>query len=176
MLKTFKYCLLLIAFVSVVAQQPNDVTSSTDSNSSYDLANLCREFLIDAAQIEGLEVIIFSIDTIAHELGHATASKTLFDVHDPIKIHIGKCTMEDTTPRLFSLGNMHFYKTIPWQSGITEFGKMYLKRNRLIYENLDLGVETAAGSLFAAALMYFLLSAITGYCAYCDNKKLSETT
>jgi len=196
MLKTLKYYSLLIAFVSVVAQQPTVSTSSiedtefvdeascmndsanhsTDSNSSYDLANLCKEFLIDAAQIEGLEVIIFSIATIAHELGHATAAKTLFDLRSPIQIHIGTNTPK-VTPKLFSLGNMHFYKTTPWIRGRTEYGdKVYIQKSQAAYQNIYSGIRTSAGGVSAATLMYTLLSTITGYCAYCDNKGLLEIT
>ncbi|MFH1253829.1 MAG: hypothetical protein V1646_00160 [bacterium] len=137
------------------------------------LLELCKELFIDAAQIEGLELAIFSIDTISHELGHAIALKTLFDVHDPIKIHIGTRTPEET-PQIFSLGNMYFYKTIPWKSGLTKSMAVSIKKSRTAYENIDSCIGTAAGGLSAAAFMYTLLSAITCYCAYSDNKKLSE--
>lgn len=195
MLKSLKYYLLLITFFSAIAQPPDDVTNSIkeselvaetlcldadsiqnqDSDVTNDLTELCKEFLIDAAQIEGLEVIIFSIATIAHELGHATAAKTLFDVHDPIQIHIGTRT-PDKTPKLFSLGNMHFYKTIPLTEGLTKSMGISTKKNREPYENIDSGIRVAAGGLSAATFMYMLLSAITAYCAYCDNKELSEIT
>lgn len=196
MLKTFKYCLLLTTFISAIAQQPDDVTSlikesklvaenlcldadgiqNQDSDVTNDLTDLCKEFFIDIAQIEGLEVIIFSTATIAHELGHATAAKTLFDLRSPIQIHIGTNTPK-VTPKLFSLGNMHFYKTIPWIRGRTEYGdKVYIQKSQAAYQNIYSGIRTAAGGVSAAALMYFLLSAITGYCAYCDNKGLLEIT
>lgn len=127
MLRVLKHCLFLIFFVSAVAQQPDDGTSSIKdsgpvaealcidahdiqnqhSNDDNDLAEKFKEFLIDAAQIESLEFVIFSIATIIHELGHAVSAKSLFDVHDPIQIHIGTYTAEEATPQLFSLGNMH---------------------------------------------------------------------
>ncbi len=194
MLKTLKYCLLLITFVSIGAQTPDDVTSSIKdaefvdetscadtnlvqnhtSNNNNEFKELCKEFLIDFAQIETLELAIFSMGTITHELGHAASAKSLFYLHKPIQIRIGTRTPE-TTPKLFSLGkNMHFYKTIPWTRGLTDFGDYVdVKQSKVaIYP----ATVTVAGGLSAAAFMYFLLSAITGYCAYCDNKKLSEIT
>lgn len=195
MLKTLKYYSLLITFVSVVAQQSDSSTDSIkeseavaetlciDANNiqnqnlapNRDLTELCKEFIIDAAQIEGLELVIFPTATIAHELGHAITAKSLFNVPNTIQIHIGICTPEDTTPRLFSLDNMHFYKTIPWKRGFTKIST-YTKHGREDYEKIDDCIFTAAGGLSAASFMYILLSAITWYCAYCDNKKLSEIT
>jgi hypothetical protein len=192
MLNALKYCLLLTTVVSVMAQQSVEITTpinppeiildvNLNSEQAQDLENhdklieLGKELLIDATQIEGLEVVIFSIATIIHELGHAVSAKSLFDVHDPIQIHIGTYTAEEATPRLFSLGNMHFYKTIPWIRGRTEW-EAYVKQERNSYLKTNLAIEAAAGGISAAALMYFLLSAITWYCAYCDNKKLSEIT
>ena len=190
-LKTLKYCLLLTIFTSAFAQQSDDLTNSikksevvaetlcVDSGINNDLVDkykqLFKELFIDAAQIEGLELAIFSISTIVHELGHATTAKTLFDVRDPIQIHIGTYTAEEATPRLFSLGNMHFYKTTPWIRGRTEW-EAYIKQEQKYSLKTNLAIEAAAGGLSSAAFMYFLLSAITWYCAYCDNKKLSEIT
>lgn len=195
MLRALKPCCFLIFFGSAIAQPYDDVTNSIkesapvaetlcidtdniqnqDIVTNHDLNSLCKEFLIDAAQIECMELVMFSIATIVHELGHAIAAKTLFDVHDPIQIHIGTYTAEEATPLLFSLGNMHFYKTIPWIRGRTEW-EAYVKQEQNSSLKTNLAIEAAAGGLSAAALMYFLLSAITWYCAYCDNKKLSEIT
>jgi hypothetical protein len=99
---------------------------NNDSFISPDLTNWCKEFLIDIAQLYSIEFFISSMATIAHESGHAIAAKSLFDVYDPIQIHIGTTTPESTLI-LFSLGNMHFYKTIPWNRGQTEYGKAYIK-------------------------------------------------
>jgi len=152
-LKALKYCLLLTTFISAVAQQVDaNNTQNQDLNTNHDLTKLCKEFFIDAAQIEGLELAIFSIDTISHELGHAIALKTLFNVHDPIQIHIGTRTPEET-PQIFSLGNMHFYKTIPWKSGLTKSIAVSIKKSRTAYENIDSCIGTAAGGLSAAAFM-----------------------
>ena len=193
MLRALKSCLFLIFFVSAVAQTSsdaidpikdlefakkmlNDEIHDLEAGVNHDLAEKCKELFVDVAQIELLEFFIFPIAIIAHELGHATAAKTLFDVRNPIQIHIGTRTPE-STPRLFSLGNMHFYKRIPWRRGLTDYGdNVYIKQNHIAYRYIYSGIRTAAGGMSAASLMYFLLSAITGYCAYCDNKKLSEIT
>lgn len=192
MLRVLKHCLFLIFFVSVAAQQSDDLTNSIkesaptaenlytdvdniknqDSNADHALLEKCKELLIDAIQIEALELVVFAIDTITHELGHAIAAKSLFYVRDPIQIHIGTNTPE-TTPKLFSLGNMHFYKTIPWKKGLTKI-ITHTKRGREAYDKIDDCIFTSAGGMSAAAFMYILLSIITGYCAYCDNKSSSE--
>ncbi len=206
MLKRLKYCLLLITFASIGAQAPDDVTSSikdaefvdetlcadTDlvqtqtSNYKNEFKELSKEFLIDVAQIWLLEFLISSIATITHESGHAVAAKALLDVPNPIQIYIGTTTPE-TMPqrRLFSLDNMHFYNIFPWKRGITRVGrKRSIKQNHDAYENIELSIASAtelsiayvAGGLSTAAFMYTLLSTITGYCSYCDNKGLFEIT
>ncbi len=195
MLNVLKYCLLLITFVSAVAQQSDDSKESIENSKiiaetlcidtdniqaqdlhiNNDLTELCKEFFIDVAQIELLDFFIFSTATITHELGHAITLNALFDVHDPVQIHIGTRTPEEN-PLLFSLGNMHFYKTIPWRNGLTKSMEVSIKKNREIYRNIDSLIRAASGGLSAATMLYIFLSAITGYCAYCDNKKLSEVT
>lgn len=196
MLKTLKFCSVLITFVLVMADRSSYAVlnsiedagfgdeyllNNDDNNSSSDdhlieeckepFIKKCEELFIDVAQIEVLELIIFSISTITHELGHAIATESLFEGHDPMEIHIGTTTPEDDH-EWFSLGNMHFYKTMPWIKGITKC-RAWGRADSL---NTNLSIMTAAGGLSAAALMYGLLSAITGYCAYCDNKGLFEMT
>jgi len=140
---------------------------------SHDLTSWCKEFLIDIAQIYAIEFFISSIATIAHESGHAIAAKSFFDVYDPIQIHIGTIN-PDSTAKLFSINNMHFYKDIPWKRGLTISRDLGIKTGRESYKNIDLGIKSIAGGMSASILMYLLLSTITGYCAYCDNKGLSE--
>jgi hypothetical protein len=194
MLKTLKYWLLLVIFASATAQQSDDSVTlikdsefadetlciDTDNIQNQDGSNhaltekykdLFKELFTDIAQIETLELIVFSIATIIHELGHAAAAKSLFEVRDPIQIHIGTRTPE-TTPQLFSLGNMHFYKTIPWVRGLTGF--RYKKHGQAALQKTCLGFFTVAGGLSAAVFMYVLLAAIAAYCAHCDNKGLFE--
>lgn len=182
MLKALKHCLLLITFASAVAQKPDHDTGSIKyekfvnealfiDGTNYNLTEKCKEFFTDVVHIETLELIVFSVATIIHELGHAVAAKSLFTVRDQIQIHIGTRTPK-TTPRFFSLRNMHFYKTIPWVRGLTEF--RYKKYDQGSLEKICLGLFTAAGGLATATFMYVLLAAITAYCAHCDNKGLSE--
>jgi len=198
MLKALKYCLVLTTFISAIAQTPDDMTgtiqnseiveeaaivdASSENNhvkdstcDDLDLTKQCKELFIDTAQTELLELVIFAMTLIIHELGHAVSTKLLFDTNDPIEMHIGTRTPE-TMPRLFSLGNMHFYKTIPWVRGLMTHGKMHAKHKWLAQKKIDRVISFAAGGLSAAALMYYLLVAMTGYCAYKDKKEKSEIT
>ena len=154
-------------FVDLCKEQNND------SFISPDLTDWCKEFIIDIAQICAMEFFISSLATIAHESGHAIAAKSLFDVYDPIQIHIGTFN-PNSTSKLFSINNMHFYKNIPWKRGLTISRDLGIKKDRKSYKNIDLGIKSIAGGMSASILMYILLSTITGYCAYLDNKGLSE--
>ena len=185
MLKTLKYCFLLMTFVSAIAQSPDCNTNSIENSetvstgniqekTSNDIHDLIKDILIDVAEIEALELVVFSMTTIAHELGHAVTAKSLFESRKPIQIHIGTRTPQ-TTPKLFSLKNMHFYKAMPWTRGLTELNRLF-KQDQPSYNNIGLGTVFSAGGLSGAALMYILLSAVTGYCAHRDNKGLSEIT
>jgi len=195
MLKALKHCLLLITFVSAVAQQSDEITKpintakitdktvdvnlnsdqDQDSDNNAKLTELCKEFFIDAAQLKLFDYLITSAITIAHELGHATAIKSLFNVHNSVQIHIGTNTPEKI-PQLFSLGNMHFYKKFPWKCGLTKSGEISLENNRMAYQKMLRCIARAAGGMSGGTFMYSLLLAVTSYCAYCDNKELYEIT
>jgi hypothetical protein len=135
-----------------------------------------KEFFVDLAQIAVLEFFIFSLGTIAHEVGHLIAAQHLLEVrpNEPIYIDIGTITPEKT-PLLFSLGNMRFYKDLPWTKGQTWCPKS-VKKGSEAHENLYTGIVTIAGGVSGAAFLYSLLMLITAYCAYCDDKGLTEIT
>src|ERR1035437_45830 len=102
MLKALKYCLLLITFTSAFPQQSDNFTNlmkgldivaetscmntdniqNQDSDATNDLTekykDLLKELCIDIAQIETLELFLFPVATITHELGHAIAAESLF--------------------------------------------------------------------------------------------------
>ena len=192
-LKKLIRCLFLATFLLISVKPCHNTTNSVDTlenvddslfvdlgkeqnNDSFispDLTDWCKEFIIDIAQICAIEFFISSISTIAHESGHAIAAKSLFDVYDPIQIHIGTIN-PDSTSKLFSISNMHFYKNIPWKCGLTISRDLGIKTGRESCKNIDLGIKSIAGGMSASILMYLLLSTITGYCAYLDNKGLSE--
>jgi hypothetical protein len=190
MLKNFNFFLLLITFSSALAQSPenvplkeNDFTNidlkkidlieNQASEKSSEIKELCREFLIDVAQVELLGVFIFTIATIAHEFGHVIAGETLFDVSDP-KIHIGEKSAEKI-PELFSFWNIHFHKAMPWKKGHVEWKKFRIKKGRKSHKEIDDAILSAAGGLMGATFMYLLLTIITGYCAYHDNFENKES-
>lgn len=174
-----------MTFVSAIAKIPDYNTNSIENSEIVKIGDLqnkisnynhdfIKDILIDVAEIEALELVVFSMTTIAHELGHAITAQSLFEPRKPIQMHIGTRTPE-STPKFFSLKNMHFYKTIPWIRGVTELNRLF-KEDRPLYNKIGLGIVFSTGGLSGATLMYFLLSAITGYCDYRDNKGLSEIT
>jgi hypothetical protein len=178
MLMASKYCLLLITFVSIITQAPKAFCTNIDNNQnncssccSNDPTEICKDLFIDLAQIEILNIIVFSLGTIFHELGHATATKYLFDVRT-VEVHIGTRT-PDPKNRLFSLGNMHFYKTIPpWTRGLTTFGEINPKQGRKGCKDTDLAIRKAAGGLLSTPALYSLIVGITAFCTDRNNKGL----
>jgi hypothetical protein len=184
------FFLFLLFFSSILAQSPEDAESTETDFTNVDLNNLdsilkhtsdeknevvrlYNEFLIDVAQVEILEVFIISIATIIHEVGHAVVGNILFDVTGPAQIYIGTITPEKD-PALFSLGNMHFYKEIPWKKGHVKWRKIRFKKSRAAYKKIDDAILSSAGGLSGASFMYILLTAISGYCAYrdkCENEE-----
>ena len=97
MLKALKYRLLLITFVSSFVQLSCCTTNSVkNSDIDNELIEECKELFIDVAQIEFIKGIINSIGVITHELGHVIAAKSLWDIDEPIQIHIGTRTPKKT--------------------------------------------------------------------------------
>lgn len=156
--------------------QENFSTAKTSQNFAQALTQelaqeIAQELATDAAQLGLLKLALSTFTTIIHESGHAVTASLLFDLESTPQIHIGTFNPEqDATNELFSIRNMHFYKSL-WTRGITDIppttqAPCPAKQIAVI----------AAGSVAEIATLYTLLSAITAYCAYCDHKSLGEIT
>lgn len=150
--------------------QEHEIKESLENNMSIDdILHRSKQSGVDAAQLIGLSFIIYGLATITHEWGHAIAATQLFELEGTPQIHIGD-VRSATADELFSVGNMHFYKSL-WMQGRTNYGDIRIHEPI----NLRRGAVTAAGGLCAAAMLYGLLSVISTYAHFDGNKSLIST-
>jgi len=78
------------------------------------------------------------------------------------------------TPLLFSLGNMYFYKAL-WNKAVTS-SNINAPTQYNLSTHAKIAITYMAGGLGSATGLYFLLSLITAYCSYCDEKNTYDVT
>ncbi|MFH1832065.1 MAG: hypothetical protein ABH827_04680 [bacterium] len=107
--------------------QENFSTAKTSQNFAQALTQelaqeIAQELATDAAQLGLLKLALSTFTTIIHESGHAVTASLLFDLESTPQIHIGTFNPEqDATNELFSIRNMHFYKSF----SVAEIATLY---------------------------------------------------